>query len=36
VWGYVDDLISDMFYELEEDLRDEIEADILREEGPRD
>jgi hypothetical protein len=35
VWGYVDDLISDMFYELEEELRDKIEVDMIREEDPR-
>jgi hypothetical protein len=31
VWGYVDDLLSDFFYEKEEVLRAEMEADIERE-----
>ncbi len=31
MWGYVDDLLSDFFYEKEEELRAEIEADIDRE-----
>lgn len=31
MWGYVDDLLSDFFYEKEEQLKAEIEADIERE-----
>jgi hypothetical protein len=31
VWGYVDDLLSDFFYEKEEALKAEIEDDIERE-----
>ena len=31
MWGYVDDLLDDFFYEKEEVLRAEMEADIERE-----
>jgi hypothetical protein len=31
VWGYVDDLLDDFFFEKEEALKDEIEQDIERE-----
>jgi hypothetical protein len=31
VWGYVDDLLNDFFFEKEEALKAEIEADIERE-----
>lgn len=31
MWGYVDDLLSDLFFEKEEALKAEIEADIERE-----
>jgi hypothetical protein len=31
VWGYVDDLLDDFFYEKEEALKAEIEEDIERE-----
>jgi hypothetical protein len=31
IWGYADDMISDLFYETEEGLRREIEEDIERE-----
>ena len=31
VWGYVDDLLDDFFYEKETALKDEIEEDIDRE-----
>jgi hypothetical protein len=31
VWGYVEDLLDDFFYEKEEALKDEIEEDIDRE-----
>jgi hypothetical protein len=31
VWGYVDDLLDDFFYEKEEALKNEIEEDIDRE-----
>jgi len=31
MWGYVDDLLSDFFYEKEEELKAELEADIERE-----
>ena len=31
MWAYVDDLLSDFFYEKEEALKAEIEADIERE-----
>ena len=31
MWGYVDDLLSDFFFEKEEELKAEIESDIERE-----
>lgn len=31
VWGYVDDLLDDFFFEKEEALKTEIEEDIERE-----
>ncbi|CAN5251534.1 hypothetical protein BH10PSE6_BH10PSE6_06610 [soil metagenome] len=31
IYGYVDDMLSDFFYDKEEELRDEISADIVRE-----
>ena len=31
MWAYVDDLLSDFFYDKEEELKTEIEQDIERE-----
>jgi hypothetical protein len=35
IYGYVDDIINDLFFDKEDELRDEIEGDIEREKQVR-